>query len=766
MASLVPTQRIRKPTHGSSFVGREAEIHRVTQMISRARLVTILGTGGVGKTRLMLEAVGRLGNYFADGTRFFDVAGTTDPELMRFSFAATLGVPDRRGTVSLAAICEALSDKKMLLLIDNCEHGLETCAEFVEELLARTESARVLCTSRERLNVPGEEVLTLQTLEVPDLDSPVAVVDLLRYDAIRLFTERAQAVAPGFEVTDVNGRDVADLCRRLDGLPLAIELAAARMNALTVDQLLERLDTRFDILTNGRRTALPHQRTLLALIDWSYQLCSPDERLLWARAAVFSGGFHLAAVEAICSDQRLPARAVAGLVADLVDKSVLVRDDSDRYVLLESIRTYGATLPIEGREALALKHAEYYGRLVDSAREDWITRAGTAWQARLRSELPNLRVALEYCCGTPGQARAGLEMASGLWLFWRAAGLVGEGRAWLDRLLHRDSQPSLIRTTALCHAAWLALNQNDSAAVSSLLAELRAVPDELLDDTADAFIGLLSGDVALIAGDFAGAEPLLRAALEQFRSQQDEVGARMCLIRLALTLSSRGNFDGALEQVGAYLAACDTPGESQLIAQGLWVKAVVLFESGDLGQAAELARRSIDLTWQRQDPLGTALGVEVTAWLRAARGDAATAAVLIGALDRIWAWAGSPLLGYQHLLRHHEACTERLEQALDAASLRHALHRGQRLDLAETAQLALTGQQESALDHERDAERPGRLTRREREVAELVAKGFSNRGIAAELFISPRTVEGHVEHILTKLGLASRVQIANWFENR
>ncbi len=750
------------PHRVSSFVGREVELADLAARTLRSRLVTIAGPGGVGKTRLMLEVADRVAGSFADGVRFLDVAGTGDPHLVVRAAAAQLGVPDAAEGSWAAAVAGTLAGKHLLVLADNCESAVETWAEFVGYLLASTESVHVLCTSREQLHAAGEEVLRLDPLELPDLEGPLPSDDLAGYPAISLFVERARAVAPDFRLTDDNSRQIAELCCRLDGLPLAIELAAARMNALRIDQLLARLDARFDILTTGRRTALPHQRGLFTLIDWSYQLCTVDEQLLWARAAVFAGGFDLDAVELVCGDARLPAARIAGLIGDLVDKSVLVRDANGRYRLLDSIRRYGAAVELPERDHLRDRHSDYFCGLVERAADDWGRSAGTTWQPRLRLELANLRLALERCAEVPERARIGLATAANSWLFWRAAGLVGEGRSWMERFLLLDQKPSSVRTTALCRAAWLALNQLDTDAVARFLAELAEQPLDKLDDSARAFLTLLTADGLLARGDAAAAEPMLLTALEQFRLIDDSVGLRMSLVRLAISSSHQGHPAAALAFADEFLALCGEPAGSQLTAHGLWVKSVVLFEDGNLDGAAEHALRALELTWQREDPFGIALAVEVSAWVRAARGDHVLGATLFGALDRIWSWGGASLLGYRSLLSHHQEGLERTRRALDPEDHRAAFEAGRRLDLTQTARLVLDPEPASPFHPPTAADEPARLTVREREVAELVARGLSNRDIAAELFISPRTVEGHVEHILAKLGATSRVQIANW----
>jgi predicted ATPase/DNA-binding CsgD family transcriptional regulator len=749
---------------GASFVGRQDEVAQLDRLLRNSRLVTLTGPGGVGKTRLMIRAAEHLGPSFRDGVALVDLATLTDPELLVDTVASALGVIGSSGQRLLSGVLDYLTEREVLLLLDNCEQMLDACAVLVDELIASTSTARVLATSRERLNVGGEMVLAVPTLAVPDLDEALTAADVMRFDAVRLFDERARATARGFAVTDQNASAVAALCARLDGLPLAIELAAARMNALTVKELLDRIDARFTILTSGSRAAAPRQRTLHALIDWSFKLCSRDEQTLWAAASVFSGGFDLYAVEQVCGGPELPADKVIAAVAGLVDKSVLIHNSDDRFLLLENIRKYGVEVPLESRDALTARHRDYYRDLACRASAAWAGPTGEEWRRRLRADLPNLRAALEYCCTTPGQGAEGLRINTELWLFWRAYGLVGEGRKWFDRLLAIETAPSRLRTEALCRGAWMAIADGDADRARIQLRELTALADELHNETTSGYIALLSGDLALVDGDVTRAEELLERALSQLTARNEGQGARMALARLALAASSRGATDQALGYAGRFLDLCSSFGTPQVMAHGIWAHSVVVFESGDMAGAKRLARQSIQDNWDNHDRLGCALGMEVVAWADAAAGQPTEAARLLGSLDRIWQWSGTPLNGYPHLLHLRMECLQRVRTHLGSQQAEELVGQGRRLSFEDTIELALHGKTSgpSTADNKAEANPADPLTEREREVALLVAQGLSNREVATRLVISPRTAEGHVERILRKLDLASRVQIANW----
>ncbi|HST81207.1 MAG TPA: hypothetical protein VLL08_05675, partial [Kineosporiaceae bacterium] len=411
------------PAQLSPLVGRGREIGQVKALVTKHRLVTLTGVGGVGKTRLALQVATDLRRQFSDGAWFVDLTHlqasqlpgpeVRDPDLIAHVVLLALGMPQRAGGSPVEMLISYLTDRQTLVVLDNCEQVGPACAVFVDQLLVACAGVRVLATSREPIAVGGEVIYPVQPLPVPDRDRRADLRDLTRYESVALFVTRAQAVTPGFTLTHHNRDAVAELCRRLDGLPLAIELAVARVRVLAPQQILERVNDRFALLSRGRRDAPGRQQTLRACVEWSFDLCGKPERVLWARLSVFVGGFTLDAVESVCCDELLPAHDLVDVLAGLVDKSIVDRLDPGgdrsgpvRYRMLETIRDYGMErLAQAGDQALfRARHRDWCRELVAAAGAGWSSHRQPYWQARLTEEQPNVRAAIEFCLATPGEA--------------------------------------------------------------------------------------------------------------------------------------------------------------------------------------------------------------------------------------------------------------------------------------------------------------------------------------------------------------------------
>jgi len=434
-----PRRQRNLPVDLSSFVGREREVAGLRRVLADSRLVTLTGPGGVGKTRLALRAAAEVDRGFRDGVCFVELAGLHDAALVPQTVAATLGLQGPAKHQPIDSLVEFLQSRQLLLVLDNCEHLVNACAVLVETLLRSCPELRILTTTRQLLHVNGEHIVAVAPLPVPTTDRAETPESLSRYAAVQLFVERAASVHPGFHVDERNQQAIAEICRRLDGIPLALELAASRLRALSVHQLQERLDDRYSLLTGGNRAALPRQQTLRALIDWSFDLCSPVERVLWARLSVFGDGFELDGVESVCTDEELDAGEMFDVLASLVDKSIVTaeqRDEGIRYHLPETLREYGhERLSAEDWQTLARRHRDWCRELVDRAAAGWFTSDQVDLFTRLRREHANIRSALGFCLGEPDEAEAGLAMASALRFYWLMSGSLSEGRHWLDRLL-------------------------------------------------------------------------------------------------------------------------------------------------------------------------------------------------------------------------------------------------------------------------------------------------------------------------------------------
>jgi predicted ATPase/DNA-binding CsgD family transcriptional regulator len=458
----------------SSFVGRERELADVQRLLNAARVVTLTGSGGCGKTRLALRlAAGMLGTY-RDGVWLAELGSLSDPEFVAKAVASALDIPEQPNRPVADTLTEHFQRRRALLVLDNCEHLRAACRELVETLLRAGDNVRILATSREALGAEGEVTYRVPSLRLPDAGETHAAARLAEYDAIRLFAERAALARPEFVLTDHNAGTVAQICRRLDGLPLAIELAAARVRMLSVEQIAARLDDRFRLLTGGSRTALPRHETLRATMDWSYGLLTDAERLLWRRLAIFSGGFTLEAAEAVCAGDGAEAAEILDLLTSLTDKSLVIADsprEEFRYRLLETVRQYGWEKlrdSIEG-DGLRTRHLNWYVALAERAAPGLWGPDQQMWMERLDVEHENLRAAMEWSKAEERGQELALRIAGAVWPFWFARGHWSEGRIWLETGRSGDGGVSRsVQAKALIGAGFLAWCQGDYTGAAML----------------------------------------------------------------------------------------------------------------------------------------------------------------------------------------------------------------------------------------------------------------------------------------------------------
>ncbi|WP_307821572.1 ATP-binding protein [Streptomyces coffeae] len=747
-------------------MGRRHEAAEVKRMLSASRLVTLTGVGGVGKTRLALRVADDARRAFPDGVWLAELAELDNPALLAQSVTEALEIRDHSARPPMDVLIDHLRDRQTLLVLDNCEHLLHACALLTDRLLREAPQLRVLATSRHVLGIGSEQTLAVPTLTLPDASGPrLPTGAFAQCDAVRLFTERARAALPGFTVTDANRDAVEGICRRLDGIPLGIELAAVRLRALSVQQLLGRLDDRFRLLTTGSRAVLPRHQTLRALIDWSYDLCTEREQLLWARVSVFAGSLDLEAAEAVCSGDGLPREEILDLVTELVDKSVLLREEHGatvRYRMLDTLRAYGRErLEAAGEEAVRLRcHRDYYRQLAADARAALFGPAQVQWFTRLQLEHANLRTALEFCYDDPAECAYGLGIAADLLYHWITSYYLSEGRRWLDDGLAVCPEPTGARARALWTNSWLAIIQSDTDAASAMLEESRAIGERLDLEPVLGYSALYSGMVAMYRGDAEAAITLYEEAVSRHRATGDPVGLALALIRLSLAHSFIGDSQRAIALGEESLAVCDAYGEGWHRAYTMMALGVEVWRQGDTERAAALERESLEFNRSLDDPLGVGVNLEVLAWIAATERDFPRAARLLGVVRTVWRAVGAPLSGYGHLVHYHEECEAAVSRALGKTAFNAAVKEGSRLSYDEGLVYAL----ENVLPAAEPAvgERPSPLTRRESEIAQLVAQGLSNKEIAASLVIAQRTAEGHLEHILSKLGFTSRAQVAVW----
>jgi predicted ATPase/DNA-binding CsgD family transcriptional regulator len=770
MGSPVSVARIGNlPADTTSFLGRKGDTAEVRRLLSVSRLVTLTGVGGVGKTRLAVRVAAAVSGTFADGVWLVELEHVRDPTLVARTVCDALGVRDETGRDPVQVLTGYLRDRRLLLVLDNCEHLLEACRKLVEAVLPAAPAVRILSTGRERLHLPGECVWQVAPLSLPDPEQLLPPGAGARYPALLLFAERAAAAQPGFALTPENEAQVAKVCQLLDGIPLAIELVAVRLRPLSLEHLLARLSDRYWSLAAGRRGRVPRHQTLEAAVEWSFHLCTRQEQLLWARAAVFAGGFDLAAAEAVCSGDGLPTDHLGAVLTGLVDKSILVCEapgGTVRYRLPQTLRQYGGDrLHESGRETeLRHRHRDHYLALAEHDEANWFGAHQPEICVRIRREHPNLRAALEFCLESAGERRSGLRMAATLWFYWAGCGVVGEGRDWLDRTLSGNPEPGPDRARALWVAGYLGTLQGDLTAAVGMLEECRGYARQAGDEVALAYATHRLGSSQLVADDLDGAVALLEDAQRRYAGLAEMNSTVMLAgIELAVALVYLGDLDraAALCEEGRAIGAAH--GEQWAYAYALYVLALVSLFQGDPRRAQTLGRQSLRIKRTFNDLLGVVLAVEVLAWSAAADGSAERAAVLRGAGHRIWPSVGFPAFGLQRLAAPYRDCELIARRDLGDQRFEAAFRRGMALSADDAVAYAL-GEDDLAATGTAEPEPPRAvlLTPRELQVARLIGEGLSNREIADRLFISPRTVESHVQHILQKFGFGSRAQVVTW----
>ena len=775
----------RLPVELTSFVGRREEVAQVRRLIAKARLVTLTGVGGCGKTRLALQVAHELRRAYPHGVWLVDLCAVDDGSLLAYRVGEALEIHDRSDRPATETVVTHLRARELLLVLDNCEHLAADCAGFVDRVLRAAPGVRVLCTSRQPLRVSGEHLVTVPPLPVPDPDGPLADDAVARYPGLALFVERAAATEPGFALTAGNRAAVVRICRQLDGLPLAIELAAPRVRALSVDQIEAGLRQHLRLLSV--RYATPaHHRTLEATFDWSFALCAPAERELWARLSVFAGSFELAAAEQVCAGGAVPAVEVAQVLAELVDKSVLVSEEHAgglRFRMLETIRRYGLDRLRAGGDAggpgeaeLRRRHLDWYLDLAERFAVDWFGQRQREWTRRMCAEQDNLRAALGHSLANAGLGPAGLRLAGALTSYWWVSGAVHEGHHWLDRALATGGPPGPARQRALLGCCWLLQVRGDHRTAEDLAREcLDQQPpdgDAVLAARAICALGLSH----VMADDLAAARPLLERAVAMVAPLPDavecEVMAKLCL---ATAVHFQSEHRRAVELLEECAAICRLHGEQYWLGAVLAVTTMAALALGDLPLARRSGTESLRLHRGLNDPIGAAGSVERLAWLAVAERDLPRGARLFGAADRMWHDVGAVLYSGRPWLRQRETWVSTAREVLGDAKFQAEYRRGRGIDIDDAVAYALGDGSPAAQRHARiparrtvvlSHERGTELTAREWEVAELVADGMSNKEIAAALVTSRRTAESHVENILRKLGFTTRTQVAVWVAQR
>ncbi|WP_052684493.1 ATP-binding protein [Lentzea aerocolonigenes] len=721
------------------------------RLLSESRLVTLTGVGGVGKTRLALKAAAETSRAFRDGVWFVELGGVTDPELVVHTVLEQLGVHDDTVRQHRTVLIEQLRDRHVLMILDNCEHVVEATAGLVDALLRGVPGLRVLITSRERLGVDGEHLWQ--------------VAPLPQDPALTLFAERAAAVEPGFVVGAHNHGTVTQICTLLGGIPLAIELAAVRLRVLTLEHLLSRLDDTFRVLQDGKRGGDPRHQTLQAAVDWSFHLCTRAEQILWARASVFSGTFDLEAAERVCSGDSVAVEAIMHSLAGLVDKSVVIAEQhpaGTRFRLLEPLRQYGLEkLRGAGRErVMRERHRDHFIEWAEGREKEWFGPVQPQIFSRTRLEHQNLRSALDFCFADDGDHC--VHLAATLWFYWAGCGMLGEGRHWLDRAVARPATGP-IRAKALWVNGYVATLQGDIPASTRMLEECRKYAVEAGDAPALAYSTHRLACTHLIGDDLALADSLFEEAMNLYRVQGTVNSHTMLAgIELAISATFQHDFAAAERLCVEAKTVGEQHGELWAQAYAIYVLALCAWVSGDFTRADQLGRECLRIKRTFHDLLGIVLAIEVLAWIAASQGNAVRAATLLGATTEIWQSVGYPMFGSRYFGAPHGECESRTIAALGEQEFRAVFRKGMDLELDDVIALAIGDQPEP--EPVIIAATP--LTKREQQVADLIAGGLTNKEIAARLVIARRTAEGHVERILQKLGFTSRAQIATWVTER
>ncbi|MGW4425543.1 ATP-binding protein [Streptosporangium sp. NPDC004631] len=682
------------PAALNGFVGREPELAEGVRLMSTTRLVTLTGTGGVGKTRLALRLAEQTTDRFPDGVWLMELAGLTDRAVINSAVAAVIGIQLNADREPLETMAEALGDQRVLLVLDNCEHLLDVTATLARSLLRLAPNLRILATSRQPLNVAGEHVLTVGPLPLPEEDGTDSA-------AMYLFADRARAALPGFCLTEENRAAVARGCRLLEGLPLALELAARRLRVLSLDDLLDRLGQRFLLLgpAGSERTAHPRHRTLRAVFDWSYELCSTDEQRVWERLSVFTGSVSLSDAETVCADRQLGPHAAFEALAGLVDKSLLRRVEAQgrtRLHMLETVRLYGQErLAASGQEAEARRrHRDHYLELARQAEEGYATPHQQEWLLRLTREHTNLLQTFTYALAEDAADKdeaAGplLEGVYALWLYWAASGKVGEGAHWMRRISERYSAPPTADLSAdWCRAQWCAAFtrtlHGDRHGAEHVLDRVEPV----IQSEGDEWIGIhaavhqLRGLCALFTGDLERVERHSRAALRAGGHRSGMITGQQALAQLGLVASMRGSRQEALACFQQALELSEGCGEIWHRSYLLWALAVECIETDQTGEAITLLRRSLDLKWRLGDRLGAATVSETLAWALAQCGQPRLAALILGAAHIAWQPAGAPQLwGFAHLMESRDRSITQIRRMLGDGPFQEEYRTGERRGL-------------------------------------------------------------------------------------
>ena len=610
VSEVLETSPNNLPLQVNRFIGREREMTQVKALLATTRLLTLTGAGGSGKTRLALQVATDLLEEFAQGVWWVELAALSDPLLVPQVVASALGIPERAGCPLTEALSDALRRQHLLLVLDNCEHLLGACRQLIETLLHTCSTLRILTTSREALTITGETVWPVPSLHVPDTYHLPPIEGLMTYEAVQLFVERARSIQPSFSLTPENAPAVVQVCRRLDGIPLATELAAARIRVLSVEQIAARLDDAYRLLTGGSRSALPRQQTLRAAMDWSYHLLSAQEQALFRRLSVFAGSFSLEAAEAICAGEPGEAGDVLEVLSSLIDKSLVLmeqRSAEARYRLLETMRQYGQEKLQQAGEVAAVRrrHGDWYVRFAERAGLEIGGLQQAEWLQRVELEHDNIRTALAWSL-EQAEAESGARIGAAIWRFWLYRGYVTEGRTMLERILQQFSEQTAVRAQVLLATGVLAFYQVDYARANILLEESLELSRALPDREGIAYALTALGTLTHSRGDYQLATTFYEESLPLLRELGDKRVMVLSLSGWGLALLALGEYERAIALCEESLALARELGSPQSVAGSLTTLAIAVLEGGDYERARGLCEESLAIRQQLADKGGSA----------------------------------------------------------------------------------------------------------------------------------------------------------------
>ncbi|MER7397624.1 NB-ARC domain-containing protein [Streptomyces sp. NPDC000151] len=690
------------PMETTELVGRRAELTYTRRLFERSRLVTLTGVGGVGKTRLALRAAAELQPSFRDGAWWVELSPLQESVLLPHAIAQSLSMPNQILRPMLDVLADYLADRELLLVLDTCEHVADACAASARVLLAAAPGLRILVTSRRPLGTAEEQVAVIEPLPVPDTDT---AGESEQADAVVLLAERAAEVVPGFAVTAANRLDVLRLCRRLEGLPLALELAAARLGELPVTTLIERLGDRFAVLgdTTDAMTEAdpPWHRALRTAIGWSHELCTPAERLLWARLSVFAGSFDVEAARQVCAGVHLPDEQIPAVLGALGEKSILTwapTGGGERYRMLDTLREYGAhwLRRLGEQDRMRRRHRDYYLALARRGDAAWIGPAQFDWYDRTTSEHDNFRAALEFTLAQQ-EGRTALELAGALWFFWYPCGYLKEGQHYLEQALALDTVPSPARDKALWACSFVLLCQGDVAAGQTWADECVSAAEQLGDTEAvNAALGAALC-VAAMVGDRARAWSLAEHLLTVTSGDDGELDGPLTLPRLLArvmaghVLSADDRTEEAIAMLEAMRTECDRHGERWQRSYGDVMRAHAELARGCPEAAQRYGRAALEVKQRLHDRLGIGLSLDVLAVATGAAGQGEAAARLLGLAQHVWDTLGLPQAGVPEWVAARRSCEQQARDSLGEAAYDTAFRTGYATDLSTGITQALSG---------------------------------------------------------------------------